>query len=131
MRLMPRDPPSGLVRVTTMTRSHIWPLEMKVFWDIFVTLANRARTNALQIAAGPGLGHGNRARGLARDHARQPRLLLFLGAVTQKIAAADVVGDREVGCGTRETRIGEFFDDDGVVAEVAADAAILLGHLGA
>src|SRR5246127_860476 len=78
MRLMPRDPPSGLVRVTTMTRSHIWPLEMKVFWDIFVTLANRARTNARQIAAGPGLGHGNRAHGLARDHARQPRLLLFL-----------------------------------------------------
>src|SRR5258707_11181395 len=31
-RLIPREPPSGAVRTTTITRSHICPFEMKVFW---------------------------------------------------------------------------------------------------
>ena len=33
-RLIPRCPASGSVRATTMTRSHICPLEMKVFWPL-------------------------------------------------------------------------------------------------
>ena len=40
---MPRDPPSGLVLTTTMTRSHIWPFEMKVFWPE-MTYSSPSRT---------------------------------------------------------------------------------------
>jgi hypothetical protein len=99
--------------------------------DIVVAVKNRARSNALQVAAGPRLGHGNRADGLAGDHAWQPFLFLLLRAVADEIAAADVIVDREIGCGTREAGISEFLDDNRVVTEVTADTAVLLGHLGA
>ena len=39
----PREPPSGAVRTTTITRSHICPLEMKVFWPD-ITNSSPSRT---------------------------------------------------------------------------------------
>src|SRR5262245_10706492 len=68
--------------------------------DELITLADSARADALQIAAGAGLGHGDRTHGFAGDHARQPFLLLLFGAVAEKIAAADIVMDREIRRGT-------------------------------
>ena len=68
--------------------------------DVLIPLANGARADALQITAGPGLGHGDRAHGFAGDHARQPLLLLLLAAIMQQIAAADIAMDGKVGCGT-------------------------------
>src|SRR5206468_11398370 len=58
--------------------------------DVFIAFADCACANALQVAAGPGLGHCYGAYSCAGDHARQPFLLLLLGAVVQQRAAAAV-----------------------------------------
>src|ERR1700720_7177 len=97
--------------------------------DVFTPVANGFGADALQVAAGAGLGHGDRTDGFAGDHTRQPLLLLLLAAIMQQIAAADIAMDGKVGCGTGKPRIGEFFDDDGVVSEGAADASKLLWPL--
>src|SRR3954468_5305421 len=96
---------------------------------ILVTLAHGAGADALQVASGAGFGHCDGANGLARDHARQPFLLLFGGSVAEQVAAADVVMHGEVGGGAREAGVAEFLDYDRIVPEVAAGAAEFLRHL--
>src|SRR6267142_7202192 len=59
-------------------------------YHILVALAHGAGADTLQVAAGAGFGHRDGANGLARDHARQPYLLLFGGSVAEQVAAADV-----------------------------------------
>src|SRR6266705_6258622 len=68
--------------------------------DIFISVANGFGADALQVAAGAGLGHGDSTDCFAGDHARQPLLLLLIAAIMQQIAAADIAVDRKVGCGT-------------------------------
>src|SRR5437016_8930671 len=95
---MPRDPPSGLVLTTTMTRSHICPFEMNVFWpEMTYSSPSRIARVRMPCRSLPVPGHCDGAYSCASDHARQPFLLLLLGAVVQQIAATDVAVDREVG----------------------------------
>src|SRR5439155_11256037 len=61
-----------------------------------VALAHGAGADALKVAAGAGFGHRDGADGFARHHPRQPLLLLLRGAVTEQIAATDVVVNGEV-----------------------------------
>ena len=49
----------------------------------------RGGAHALQVGAGAGLGHGDRADQLAGRELRQPALLLLLGAVMQDIGRDD------------------------------------------
>src|SRR6185436_370161 len=48
-----------------------------------------ARLHRLQIRAGARLGHRYGADQLARGHARQPALLLFLGTVVEQVVSDD------------------------------------------
>src|SRR5882672_8009981 len=63
-----------------------------------IPVANGFGADALQVAAGAGLGHGDRTDGFAGDHTRQPLLLLLLASIMQQIAAADIAMDGKVGC---------------------------------
>src|SRR5260221_1529029 len=98
-------------------------------YHIVVALAHRTGPDALQIAAGAGFGHRDGADGFARNHARQPFLLLLRRAVAEQIAAADIVVHGEVGGAAREAGVAEFLDHDGIVPEVAAGAAEFRGDL--
>src|ERR1700741_5335690 len=93
--------------------------------DELITVADGARADALQVAAGAGLGHGDRADGFAGDHSRQPFLLLLFRAVAEEIAAANIVRDGETRRRSCKPRIEKLLDAPGVVREVAADPAIL------
>ena len=95
-------------------------------WRIRSVLALGPRAHARHVAAGAGLGHADGANDLAAHHARQPALLLRLGAVLHEVGRDDVgvqVEDGPGGAGARQ-----FFHHDGAVAEVHARAAIFLGH---
>ncbi|MNT26397.1 hypothetical protein D3C72_1619680 [compost metagenome] len=87
-----------------------------------------ARAHALQVGAGARLGHGDGADQLAARHARQVALLLFLGAVVQEVVRHDGVhrAGHAAECAARL-----LFVEHGLVAEVAARAAVGLGNVGA
>ena len=55
--------------------------------DVVVALVDRGRADALQVAAGAGLGHRDRGDSLAADAAGQPALLLLLGAEAAEVRA--------------------------------------------
>ena len=80
----------------------------------------------LQVGAGARLGHRDRADELAPGHARQPALLLLLGAVVEQVVRDDAV-DRVTE--TRDAAPAEFLDDDGLVAHVAAAAAVAVRNV--
>jgi hypothetical protein len=87
-RLMP-GAGSGSVRATTITRSALMPLVMKVF-EPLSTQSSPSRgpwSDALQVAAGARLGHRDRGDQLAAAEAGQPALLLLLGGQVAQVGA--------------------------------------------
>jgi hypothetical protein len=82
--------------------------------------------DALQVGAGAGLAHRDGGHQLAAGHARQPALLLGLGAISQQVvgddAAVHVVAE------ALGHRAELLFADHGLVQEVAATAAVGLGN---
>src|SRR5712691_4643072 len=52
-------------------------------YHILVALAHGAGADALQVASGAGFGHRDGTDGFARNHARQPFLLLFGASVAE------------------------------------------------
>ena len=92
-----------------------------------IALAHGAGLDALQIAAGSGLGHGDGGDHLAGAELRQPAGLLLVVGLVQQIGRHDVVVQRET---EAAVAAGDgLLDHDGVVAEVGvASAAVLLRH---
>jgi hypothetical protein len=97
--VMPLPPAAGSVLAAMTTRSQCWPLVMKVLapsrtyvspFDLGLHL------HGLEVGARAGLGHGDGAHGLARDHLRQPALLLRRGAEVQHVRRHDVAVHRDV-----------------------------------
>ncbi|MPM59003.1 hypothetical protein SDC9_105840 [bioreactor metagenome] len=92
-----------------------------------IALAPRGGAHRFQVAARARLGHGDGADQLTRRHARQPAVLLLLGAVGVDIRRDDVRMQRKpqaAGAGARD-----FFQQHRRVPEVAA-AAVGLGQHG-
>jgi hypothetical protein len=87
-----------------------------------------AGPHALQVGAGPGLGHRDRADQFAGRQLRQPLLPLLFRSVMQDVRRDDRAVQRRTKID--EVRTGQFVDDHGLVAEVAARAAILRGDPG-
>ena len=96
--------------------------------DIVVAVPFGARADALQVRAGAWLRHGDGADQLAARHARQPALLLRLGAVVQQVVRDDRM---HRGAHAREAAARHLLVEHGLVAEVAAGAAIRLRNVGA
>ena len=91
-----------------------------------VAVLDRAGLDALQVAAGAGLGHRDRGDELTRAELRQPALLLLLVGQAQQVRRDDVVVQTEPDAAV--AAVGGLLGDDGVVAEVGvAAAAVLLG----
>ena len=87
-----------------------------------------ARAHALQVRARAGLGHGDGAHQLAACHGGQVLALLRLGAVVEQVVGHD--GMHGV-AHAREGAARHLLVDHGLVAEVAAAAAVFLGDVGA
>src|SRR5437899_2101271 len=92
---------------------------------VVVARAESARANRLQVGAGGGFGHCNRADELATCEPRQPASLLRLGSVDLDIVRTDVV---HAFAEARHTCVGELLEHDAVVREGAAAAAVFLGN---
>ena len=84
--------------------------------------------DALQVAAGAGLGHGDGGDHLAADHLGQIFGLLLRRTIGDEIIGDDIGLQRDTG---RRTGIGQFFIDDGIVPEIQTQPAILLRYTGA
>ncbi len=82
--------------------------------------------HALQVGAGARFGHGDGGDHFARDDLGQPALFLFLRAEGLDVGGDDAIvqGDAE----TLDALEAHLLDDHRLVAEVAAGAAIGLGH---
>ncbi len=94
---------------------------------VVIAVAARGRAHALQVAAGAGFGHRDRADQFAGRHLRQPALPLLLAAVVQDVRRDDA----ECRPPSKSAQVGAcLFDvqDHRIVAEVAAAAAVVLGH---
>ena len=90
-----------------------------------IAVALGGRAYALEVGAGARLGHRDRGRGLARDHPRQPVLLLLLRSVSDDIIGDDVAVQGDPG---GRADIGQLLVDHRIVAEVEAEPAIFLGN---
>ncbi len=97
--------------------------------DIMVAVLLGGGANALKVRSRARLGHRDRGDRLARHEPRQPFLLLLLGPVLDDIVHHDVRLEREAE--RRSAEIGGFLVDDGVIAEVEAQAAIFFRNGGA
>ena len=84
--------------------------------------------DALQVAAGAGLGHGDGGDHLAADHLGQIFGLLLRRTIGDEIIGDDIGLQGDAG---RRTGIGQFFIDDGIVPEIQTQPAILLRYTGA
>ncbi len=92
-----------------------------------VTVADGAGLDALQVAAGAGLGHRDGGDELAGAEAGQPALLLLLVGELDQVGRDDVVVQRESDAAVAAER--GLLGDDRVVAEVLHPAAaVLLRH---
>jgi hypothetical protein len=90
-----------------------------------VTLSTGDGLYALEIGAGRGLGHGDRAHHLAARHAWEPVALLFLAAMDE-----DVSGDDALDAGAEvDTCSSEFIQNDDFVGKSSPAAPILLRHI--
>lgn len=95
--------------------------------DPVVTVAHRAGLDALQVAAGAGLGHRDGRDQLARTEAREPALLLLLVGEFEQVGSDDIVVQHEAQAA--EAELGGLLGHDGVVTEVVhATAAVFLRH---
>ncbi len=97
--------------------------------DIFVAVTLRRRLDVLQVRARARLGHRDRGDDLARADLRQPAALLFLGAIGGDVRRDDRVVQRDAEAVDALPLL--LLDDDGLVAEIPARAAILFRHRGA
>ncbi|MCY1347242.1 hypothetical protein D9M69_333480 [compost metagenome] len=97
--------------------------------DVIFAIAARQGAHRAQVAADARLAHGDHADQLAADHARQPLLLLLLGAIGDNVGRNDL----RVGGETHGGGIGprQFLDHHCGVAEIATGTAIFLRHCGA
>jgi hypothetical protein len=90
-----------------------------------IAIELRLRLDPLQVGAGARLGHGDRGHQLAAGHARQPALLLRLGAIGQDVmrddTAVHVVAER------LRHAVHLLFADHGFGQEAAAATAVFLG----
>src|SRR6266851_200111 len=91
-----------------------------------IAVHHRAGLDRLQVRAGAGLGHGDGGYELAGAGLGDPLLLLLFVAVVQQVGNDDVVVQREGRA--RGDGAALLLDQDGVVEEVDAGAAVLLGH---
>jgi hypothetical protein len=81
-----------------------------------------AGLDRLQVGAGAGLSHGDGADIVAARELRQPALFLVLGAVDFDVRHDDRIVQR---CAPAlDAALGRLLDQNGFVAEIAADAAI-------
>ncbi|MNN81913.1 hypothetical protein D3C81_1987900 [compost metagenome] len=85
-----------------------------------------AGSNALQIGAGAGLGHGNSTDQFATRQARKIAVLLLLGTVVE-----DVVGDDGMNGGghARQPTPSHLVIKERFVAEVTSPTAVLAGQV--
>ncbi len=91
-----------------------------------VAVAHRARADALEVRPRARLGHRDRADQFAARHARQPALLLLLGAVIEHVVRRDAVHAlAEAGNATPV----EFLVQQRFVTEVATAATVFRGHV--
>ena len=91
-----------------------------------VAVPPRRRPDALQVRAGAGLGHRDRADEFPGRHPRQPVLLLLLRAVIDDVGHDDRVVERDRK--TAQPALGRLFVEDDLVSVVAARAAVGLGN---
>ena len=90
----PRLRSLGSVRTTSISRPALPPLVMKILEpliDVVVAIAHGARADALEVRPRARLGHRDRTDQLAARHARQPALLLLLGAVIEHVVRRNTV----------------------------------------
>ena len=87
-----------------------------------VAVLDRGGADALQVAARPRLGHGDGRDDVARHHAGQVFLPLFLGAEPLDVIGSDVVLQREP---RRAAEIRQLFAEHTIEAEIEAEPAIL------
>ena len=90
--------------------------------DIAIAGALGRRLDALQVGSRSRLGHGDGADQFARRHARQPALLLLLGAVMDDVRHDDRVV--QAGAEAIDALQAQLFHQHDLVAIVAADAAV-------
>ena len=128
---MPFARAAGSVLATTPTSPAWKPFEMNVFAPL-ITYSSPRRARAcldrLQVGARAGLGHRDRANELAAGHARQPAMPLLLGAVIEHVVRDDAVHDVTE---ARDALAADLLDDDRLVADVAAQSAVLGRYIGA
>ncbi len=93
---------------------------------VIVAITDGARADGLQIAAGMGLGHAERADGLAADHLRQPLLLLRLGAEGKDVGRNQIRVDEKAG--TAGADAPQFLEHDHIEQIVQAEAAVFFRH---
>ena len=92
-----------------------------------IALLDRAGLDALQVAAGSRLGHGDRGDQFPSAELRQPALLLLFVRQVQQVRRHDVVVQAETDAAVTPGR--GFLGDDRVVPEIGVStAAVLLGH---
>jgi hypothetical protein len=94
--------------------------------QIVIAVAAGEGAHGLQVGAGAGLGHRDRRGQLARHHARQPALLLVLGAAVEQVGRDD--GRMQAAAPAAQARARRLHDDHRLVAEIATRAAIGLGR---
>ena len=97
--------------------------------DVAVAVALGRGAHALQVGAGAGLGHSDRAYQFAGGEFRQPAAFLFLGAEMQDVGGDDRRMQRDAE--TVETGQTQRVGDHRLMGEGAAGTAIFLRHGGA
>ena len=97
--------------------------------DVAVAVFLGGRLDILEVRARARLGHRNGGDQLARADLRQPAALLLLGAIGGDVRCDDRVVQRDAEAVDALPLL--LFDDYGLMAEVAACAAILFRHGGA
>ena len=91
---------------------------------VVVALVDGRRADALQVAAGAGLGHRDRRDDLAADQAGQPALLLLVGPELRDVGDDDVAVHGEARAAGAD--LGHLLGHDRVVAEVLDPGAAVL-----
>ena len=92
---------------------------------VLLAVAHGAARDVARVAARVGLRQRQAAAELARREARQPALLLLVGAVVHDEVRGDRV--RVDDARQRHPAVGELLDDADVGEEVEPEAAVLLG----
>src|SRR3569833_3785714 len=89
-----------------------------------IAIAAGGGPDSLKVSSGVRLRLGDRAIQFARSHARKPAMPLLGAAIRKDVMSHDaLVAEAKV-----DAAPSEFLDDDGLMSERSAAAAIFLGH---